>query len=71
MIEDITKVPVLGVVPKIDIDLDDEDSLTGNNINKYEGIENVENYKNSQYDKLSATLRQSLDIKEIYKIMGL
>lgn len=71
MIEDITDVPVLGVVPKIDINLDDEDSLTGNNINKYEGIEDIEAYKDNEYNKLARALRESLDIGAIYKIMGL
>lgn len=71
MIEDITDVPVLGVVPKIDINLDDEDSLTGNNINKYEGIEDIEAYKDNEYNKLARAVRESLDIGAIYKIMGL
>ena len=62
---------MLGVVPKIDINLDDEDSLTGNNINKYEGIEDIEAYKDNEYNKLARAVRESLDIGAIYKIMGL
>lgn len=74
MLEEITKVDVLGVVPYMNVDLDNEDSLSESGKKSYlhelEGL-NLKKYKENQYDNLADCMRKSLDMEKIYKVTGL
>lgn len=74
MLEEITKVDVLGVVPYMNVDLDNEDSLSESGKKSYlhelEGL-NLKKYKENQYDNLADCVRKSLDMEKIYKVTGL
>lgn len=70
MIEDLLDIPVIGTVPFISIDLANEDSL--DDVGKGLNYENQNGEKIEQeIDKLAETLKGSLDIQYLYKIMGL
>ncbi len=75
MIEKITDVPVLGVIPHLDICIEDEDSLTdGYEIKTKDSIikkitGTYEEYLEEQFDTLSKLFRKYLDMDSIYKIM--
>lgn len=74
MLEEITKVDMLGVVPYMNVDLDNEDSLSESGKKSYlhvlEGL-NLKKYKENQYDNLADCVRKSLDMEKIYKVTGL
>lgn len=74
MLEEITKVDMLGVVPYMNVDLDNEDSLSESGKKSYlhelEGL-NLKKYKENQYDNLADCMRKSLDMEKIYKVTGL
>ncbi len=74
MLEEITKVDVLGVVPYMNVDLDNEDSLSESGKKSYlhelEGL-NLKKYKENQNDNLADCVRKSLDMEKIYKVTGL
>lgn len=66
MLEDIIKVPVLGVVPYIQHNLPEEDSLGGRRSHLL--VENIDDEK--QLDLIADTVRNSLNIDKIYEILG-
>jgi adenosylcobyric acid synthase len=76
MLEEITNVDVLGVVPYMNVDIEEEDSLS-ESIDKRKLLlseqkeSDLKKYKESQYDILADCMRNSLDMDKIYKIIGL
>lgn len=74
MLEEITNVQVLGVVPYMNVDLDNEDSLSesGKNscLHELEGLD-LKKYKETQYDNLANCVRKSLNMDKIYKVAGI
>lgn len=74
MLEEIAKVEVLGVVPYINVDIDNEDSLSESGKKSYlhelEGL-NLKKYKERQYDILADCVRKSLNMDKIYEIVGI
>jgi adenosylcobyric acid synthase len=72
--EEITGLPVVGMVPYIKLDIEDEDSLvdpkTGAKTSKPNmGDAEYREYLDTQFDMLAAALRNHLDIGKIYAIM--
>ena len=69
--------PVVGTIPYLSIDIEEEDSLSdGNRKDSVLTASIPENdceayaeYKNVQYDKLAAALRKNLDMEYIYSLM--
>lgn len=76
MLYDITNVPVLGVVPYIKVDIEEEDSLSERpsykdmNISEFKEFD-MKKYKEEQYDILAEAVRQALDMDKIYEILGI
>lgn len=78
IIEKITNKTVLGVIPDIEINLEDEDSLTDNGfIKTKESIEKdikdgmtYEQHMELEFDKLAKIIEENIDLKELLKIMG-
>jgi len=66
IIENITALPVAGVVPYIDLKIPEEDSLYNPDASQYQPGENLE----SQFDLIADTVRKSLDMEMIYKILN-
>ena len=74
MLEEITKVEVLGVVPYLNVDIENEDSLSESgkrsHLHELEGL-SLKKYKENQYDILADCMRKSLDMEKIYEIVGI
>lgn len=75
ILEDITKVPVLGVVPYLKVDIEEEDSLCEGyardcNLKNLDSFD-LKEYKEKQYNILADSVRKSLDMKKIYEIVGI
>jgi adenosylcobyric acid synthase len=72
MLEERIKKPVVGVVPYLDVIIEDEDSLvrgTPKNPEVTEGLNSL-SYRQKQYDMLAAALREHLDMEFIYELLG-
>jgi adenosylcobyric acid synthase len=73
MIEDITNKPVLGVLPMLDIDLPEEDSQSLGMRSFAQGHQDaasdVQMRREEQYNALAQTIRENLEIQDIYKIL--
>jgi len=72
--EDITNIPVIGMIPYVELDIEDEDSLidfkTGQKTAKLEMPSNdYREYMNTQFDSLAKVLREHMDVGKIYEIM--
>ncbi len=67
-LEDLTGTPVLGVVPWLDVDIEEEDSLR-ERFGKKREEQPVDS--DAQYDILADALRSALDMKAVYSILGL
>ena len=65
ILENITKLPVAGVVPFFDVGLPEEDSLFSGEI----GFETERDYE-QQFDRAADIVRQALDMRLIYKILN-
>jgi len=65
ILEDITELPVAGIVPYININLPEEDGLVSSNIN-FEAMEDFE----SEFDRIADIVRKSLDMKLVYEILN-
>ncbi|HHV65308.1 MAG TPA: cobyric acid synthase [Peptococcaceae bacterium] len=69
MIEEKTGVPVLGVVPYLSVDIEEEDSL-GERTKERKTVEKADKeYKEKQYNLLAAEIRNSVDMDAIYRIL--
>ena len=82
MLEEITNVNVLGVVPYMNVDIEDEDSLSeaerkiASKINPVNSLDDLKDfdlkkYKEGQYDILASCFRKSIDMDKIYEITGI
>ncbi len=82
MLEEITNVNVLGVVPYMNVDIEDEDSLSeaerkiASKINLVNSLDDLKDfdlkkYKEGQYDILATCFRKSIDMDKIYEITGI
>lgn len=65
MIEELINVPTIGIVPHMDLNIDEEDGPSART-NKLEDPEE----KQKEYDKLAASLREYLDMEKIYSILN-
>lgn len=68
MIEELVNIPVLGVIPYIELELVDEDSLIDRN-KKFNSQEQTSQEEEEELERLAETLRENLDLEYIYKIM--
>lgn len=66
MLEDIVKIPVLGVVPFIDINLEEEDGASEKDLNSFVSTQEE---KEREFDKLDQHLRKNIDIEKLYSII--
>lgn len=72
IIENLTGVPTLGVIPYEYIDLEDEDSISerSKNINLEKNKISTKEYREEQFEKLERIVRENVDIDAIYKILA-
>lgn len=65
--EEITQIPVLGMVPYTRIDIEDEDNL----IDAEVGLKTAKDlaHMNTQFDLLANMLKENLDMKKLYQIL--
>ncbi len=68
-IKEITKRPILGTIPMIDLDLPEEDSLSGNAKNLIWNKKNLVKLEN-EIDKLSKLVKSNLNITEIERMIS-
>lgn len=76
ILEALCGVPVLGVVPHMELHLEDEDSLPGENTVTQEKLSKIlpcgmsaEAFQDQQFDLLANQLEKSLDLEKLQKIM--
>lgn len=70
MIEELLNIPVIGVIPYIQLELVDEDSLADDNKRCNSSDQSQEEIE-FELNKLTKTLRANMDIDYIYKIIGM
>ncbi|MBC5648143.1 cobyric acid synthase [Christensenella tenuis] len=78
ILENITHCPVLGVLPQIDVNIEDEDSLVDNGSIKTEKslMEKLithmsyREYMEAEFDKLANSVKENIDINHVLKIIG-
>ncbi|MEK6866885.1 MAG: cobyric acid synthase, partial [Thermoproteota archaeon] len=68
-IKEITKRPILGTIPLIDLDLPEEDSLSGKAKNITWNKKNLDNIEH-EIDKLSKLVNSNLNITEIERMIS-
>ena len=72
MLEEITSKPVIGTIPFLSVDIEDEDSLAAKSRDKpSEASRMTREEREEQYDILAASIRESLDIAHIARIIAL
>ncbi|NMA17875.1 MAG: cobyric acid synthase [Clostridiaceae bacterium] len=73
MIEEITNKPVLGVLPMLDINLPEEDSLSMGmhsfSQNRQGKASDTQRQREAQYDNLAKAIRENVNLEEIYSIL--
>lgn len=69
MIEELVNIPVLGVIPYVELELVDEDSLIDRE-KKCNSQNQTWEEEERELDRLAKTLRENMDIETIYKIIG-
>ena len=69
MISELTKIPVIGVVPYTQVDIEPEDSLSERAGDFVSDSERNDEYRESQYNLLADTVRSSVDMERIYEIL--
>ena len=75
ILEQLCGVPVLGVIPHIEVRLEDEDSLTDGELKTKESLESslvISNYNEhmqSEFDRLAVHFRTNLDMVRIYGVL--
>ena len=67
ILETCTGVPVLGVIPYLNLHLPEEDSLSGNPGKTAETKEE----RDAEFDKLAAHLSKHLDLDAVFNIAGI
>jgi len=76
ILEEICGVPVLGVIPHIDVRLEDEDSLTDGEVKTREYLErnleitNYNEHMQSEFDRLAAHFRANLNMTQLYEVLN-
>lgn len=76
ILEELTQIPVIGIMPYTKIDIEDEDSpVDGENLKTETGIKKklggrmrYQDYLDIQFDKLAQVMRENLDIGQILHI---
>ena len=66
MIEDLLKIPVVGVIPYVPLDLVEEDSLMERDRDKAMDFLKLDR----ELNKLAQVLRENLDMEYIYSLLG-
>lgn len=63
--------PVVGVLPYLSVDIEEEDSLIRGSMAKpaTNGQPNTAAYRETQYDLLAAAIRENLDMEFIYRVL--
>jgi adenosylcobyric acid synthase len=62
--------PVIGTIPYIKVDIDDEDSLSEKCDCQKKGSPSSASYRNAQYDILADAMRNSIDMRFVYGMLG-
>ena len=76
IIEKLCGVPVLGIIPFIDINIEDEDSLSENSIKTKDslekdfGINNYNNFMQTEFDRIAQHFRANLGMEKIFQILN-
>lgn len=68
MIEELVSIPIVGVIPYVELELVDEDSLIDRE-KRCNSEEQTSQEEEKELQKLAKTLRENLDLDYIYKIM--
>lgn len=70
MLEEKSNKPVLGVLPYLKVDIEEEDSLVrGEKKQTKDNFERTQAFKEKEYDKLAKAIRENLDLDYIYKVL--
>ena len=69
MIEELTNIPVVGVIPYVELELVDEDSLVDRD-KKCNHEEQTSKEEEEELTRLAKTVRDNLDMDYIYKLVG-
>jgi len=69
MLEERSGKPVAGVLHYLNVDIEEEDSLVRGNKPEGYGQARTPEYRGAQFDKLSAAMRESLDMAFIYNVL--
>lgn len=67
-IQDLTKVPVLGVLPYTLIDLEEEDSIAEDKGKKEIPIDELQEFQENEFRKLEKMFRDHINVEELYNI---
>lgn len=78
MLEDLVGKPCLGVIPYVEINIEDEDSIVDKttevrrrDIKDNMSMDEYEKARDQEYDKLAATVRENLDMEKMREIIGI
>ena len=71
MLEELINIPSIGVIPYVNIEVEEEDGLSQRLLNSKDIDIRLDNHEDSEYDKLADLLRRSLSMDLIYKILNI